>query len=661
MTKRLKTYAVAFALMLACFFCCSACAGGGNGSGTGGEKPEEKPQHTHTFSTEWESDATEHWHAATCEHTELKDSKAAHEFGEDYEYTLGGHYRKCTVCNRAEESSAHEYGEEYTFDENGHYRTCKVCGKEETKSDHVYEGVTCKVCGFELTETPDLSYKEISGGYEVTEYKGKSKIIIIPETYNGKPVIAVGANAFKSQKNITYVKIPDSVKTLGSYAFYSSGVSSMDIGNGLETVNDYAFGNTKLTEVTLPNSVKKIGTGAFYYAGYLKRVKLPQSLVSVPKYTFRNCVSLESVDMPAVTEVCLNAFENAEKFDMDVSKLTKIDSFAFQNSGLTEVTLNAVNAVVINQYGGMTNGEQNIGNDVFSDCKKLKKVTLGDKVEKLYSMTFAYCSALEEINIGNGLKTMARGTNYSGVFAGCNARKKLTVGANNTHYKAVNNALVSANGKILYLANAQAEIPAGVTQIEEAAFEGLEITEITIPDTVTTLRAQIFKNSTIESITIGSGVKDISSIGLFYGCNALTSITVKSANTTYKSAGNCILNAAGTIVVAGCKTSTIPSGVISIGDGAFMGCKELTETVLPSGVEKVGENAFFECYGLKKVTLPASVKEFSYYAFGSCKELADIEYNGTVSQWNAVKKAVNWANQTGEYTVRCTDGNINKS
>ena len=82
MTKRLKTYAVAFALMLACFFCCSACAGGGNGSGTDGEKPEEKPQHTHTYSTEWESDATEHWHAATCEHTELKDSKAAHEFGE---------------------------------------------------------------------------------------------------------------------------------------------------------------------------------------------------------------------------------------------------------------------------------------------------------------------------------------------------------------------------------------------------------------------------------------------------------------------------------------------------------------------------------------------------------------------------------------------------
>ncbi len=661
MTKRLKTYAVAFAIVLACFFCCSACSGGGAGGNTGGEKPEEKPQHTHTFSAEWESDETEHWHAATCEHTELKDSKAAHEYGEDYEYTLGGHYRKCTVCNRAEESSAHEYGEEYAFDENGHYRTCKVCGKEETKSDHVYEGVSCNVCGYELTETPDLSYKEITGGYEVTEYKGKSKIIIIPETYNGKPVISVGANAFKSKKDINYVKIPDSVKTLGSYAFYSSGVSSMDIGNGVETINDYVFGNTKLTEMTLPNSVKKIGMGAFYYAGYLKRVKLPQSLVSVPRYTFRNCVSLESVDMPSVTEVGFNAFENAEKFDMDVSKLTKIDSFAFQNSGLTEVTLNAVNAVDINQYGGMTNGEQNIGNDVFSNCKKLKKVTLGDKVEKLYAQTFAFCPALEEINIGNGLKTMARGTNYDGVFGGCPARKKLTVGANNTYYKAVNNALVSANGKILYLANAQAETPAGVTQIEEGAFEGLEVTEITIPDTVTTLNAQIFKDSAVESVTIGSGVSNISTLGLFYGCNALTSITVKSANTTYKSAGNCILNATGNHVVAGCKTSAIPSGVVSIGNRAFMGCKELTEIVLPSGVEKVGEYAFNYCEGLKKVTLPASMKEFSNYAFGSCKALVDIEYKGTVTQWNAVKKAASWASETGKYTVRCSDGNVNKS
>ncbi len=37
--------------------------------------------HTHTFATEWSSDTTQHWHAATCEHTTEKDSLANHSGG----------------------------------------------------------------------------------------------------------------------------------------------------------------------------------------------------------------------------------------------------------------------------------------------------------------------------------------------------------------------------------------------------------------------------------------------------------------------------------------------------------------------------------------------------------------------------------------------------
>jgi len=43
---------------------------------------ESEELHQHTYSKEWTSDATNHWHAATCEHkTEVKD-KAAHTFGD---------------------------------------------------------------------------------------------------------------------------------------------------------------------------------------------------------------------------------------------------------------------------------------------------------------------------------------------------------------------------------------------------------------------------------------------------------------------------------------------------------------------------------------------------------------------------------------------------
>lgn len=61
--------------------CKSSCSGG------------QEPEHVHTFATEWESNATEHWHKATCEHTDEVSDKAAHIFEGD----------KCTVCEYVKE------------------------------------------------------------------------------------------------------------------------------------------------------------------------------------------------------------------------------------------------------------------------------------------------------------------------------------------------------------------------------------------------------------------------------------------------------------------------------------------------------------------------------------------------------------------------------
>ncbi len=53
-------------------------------------EPADPVPHTHTFSQNWEYNSTEHWHAATCEHTTERDSVAQHMFDA---------HGKCTVCN----------------------------------------------------------------------------------------------------------------------------------------------------------------------------------------------------------------------------------------------------------------------------------------------------------------------------------------------------------------------------------------------------------------------------------------------------------------------------------------------------------------------------------------------------------------------------------
>ena len=89
----------------------------------------ESDSHEHSFSKEWTSDATNHWHAATCEHTEEVSDKAEHTFGE-WKTTLepteeadGKKERTCTVCSYKEEQSiaklehTHTFAETWTSDE----------------------------------------------------------------------------------------------------------------------------------------------------------------------------------------------------------------------------------------------------------------------------------------------------------------------------------------------------------------------------------------------------------------------------------------------------------------------------------------------------------------------------------------------------------------
>ena len=68
----------------------------------------DSDRHEHSFSSDWTSDATDHWHAATCEHTEEVSAKAEHTFGDwtvtkaATEEAEGSKERVCTVCNYKE-------------------------------------------------------------------------------------------------------------------------------------------------------------------------------------------------------------------------------------------------------------------------------------------------------------------------------------------------------------------------------------------------------------------------------------------------------------------------------------------------------------------------------------------------------------------------------
>ena len=173
-------------------------------------------------------------------------------------------------------------------------------------------------------------------------------------------------------------------------------------------------------------------------------------------------------------------------------------------------------------------------------------------------------------------------------------------------------------------------IPSSVTSIGNSAFSScVSLTDITIPSSVTSIGDYAFDNCySITSMTIPESVTSVGD-GAFFFCSSLESIQVESGSTTYASADGVLFNKDQTTLIACPRGKTgaydIPSGVTSVGYGAFYECSSLTSVTIPESVTSIGESAFSGCSSLTGVTIPESVTSIGEYVFQYCSNLANIQ------------------------------------
>ncbi len=248
-----------------------------------------------------------------------------------------------------------------------------------------------------------------------------------------------------------------------------------------------------------------------------------------------------------------------------------------------------INKVVIE------NGVTSIGQSAFWNCTSLTSITIPNSVTSIGQSAFRNCTSLTSITIPNSVMSIG-----NSAFENCSSLTSII-------------------------------IPNSVTSIGIYAFDGCSgLTSITIPNSVASIGNRAFHGCrSLTSITIPNSVTSIGNRA-FDGCRGLTSITVEKGNSKYDSRDNCnaIIETNTNKLIAGCKNTTIPNSVTSIGDRAFS-YTGLTSITIPNSVTSIGGYAFDACSGLTSITIPNSVTSIGDDAFDGCSGLTSITFEGS--------------------------------
>jgi hypothetical protein len=141
---------------------------------------------------------------------------------------------------------------------------------------------------------------------------------------------------YPATKGTTYT-IPETVTSIGSYAFYNTRVTNVTLSSGVTNIGMFAFRGNSLTSVTIPSSVTNIGAWAFGL-NLLTTVTIPSSVASVGNYAFYGNDLTSVTIQNGVADIGIGVFIENELTSVTIpSSVTSIGAWAFATNSLTSV------------------------------------------------------------------------------------------------------------------------------------------------------------------------------------------------------------------------------------------------------------------------------------------------------------------------------------
>lgn len=432
----------------------------------------------------------------------------------------------------------------------------------------------------------------------------------------------ISGYAFSGCKGLVSIKVPNSVKSIGDGAFQDTGLKSITIGTGVESIGSSLFsGNTPAKVIWLTNAPPTGYANANGTVNYVPN-DLYTSLSNKTVYSLMS--SMFEVDGVKYVPVSLSdrtcdAIDC--KYDESVENVNIGSTVTYRGVALTVKQVHPY-AFIGNPYirEAQLNFNGTVGEYAFNGCKMLRTATTGSLVTGIGTYSFGGCTSLQSVEIQKSvadlgasafrdctaLQIVTLGSDVSAVgtytFAGCSALRMVTLGSK------VNAIGTYSFADCTSLANIN--IPSNVNAVRDYAFSGCtNLKNVEIADRTTTLTlgsngtSPLFADCPLKKVYVGGNISYDSSSSRgyspFYRNTSLETLTMndKETEVTAREFYGC----------TGLKTVTIGNGVTSIGDWAFSGCSSLDFFQFGSGVTTIGQEAFSDCTAITHIVGKAAL------------------------------------------------------
>ena len=489
---------------------------------------------------------------------------------------------------------------------------------------------------YNVTKAPD---EESPGEVEVTGGEIK-EVIEFPETVTYEEVTytvtSIGTYAFSGRTNSSsYTRkyiIPGTVRSIKESAFYDNyHLEEVELNEGLQTIGRAAFGyNYPLKEIRIPSTVTSIDQSAFI-TNQQNRATIsclaatPPALLGTETFKGRTDATLH------VMTSDVEAYQEAEYWK-DFSEIAGDKLYRERcyspvitcDDDLLTMSCKTENATIYYTTDGSVPDENDIRYTSpisYPTSQIIRAIAVAEGFENSAVRDFYDKeSVTDEQGVFYTLKYGEDGNFYYSVTGHTDelASEIVIADLGGCPVRSIEkDAFRDCSGLT------SITIPEGVTSIGYYAFYGCSgLTSVTIPSSVTSIGSSAFGwCSNLSSVTISSSVTSIWA-DAFYACPVKN---VKCIIKDFSHFCNNIITEKFVVPIQLVDNDgneiteyTIPEGVTSIGNRAFMSCSGLVSITIPNSVKSIGESAFNGCESLTSITIPNSVTSIGNFAFYGC-------------------------------------------